>query len=610
VYAGVDTLSGRKLYLKKIVPAGPTAWAQAEQVRDEFLRQIEQRRQPKTDATVAQMLERYLAEWDGSASFLDSLQSYVRNHVNPFIGDTKARALDFDALDSYYRELKRCRHHCDGRPYIQHRTKSQHDCDHRCAPHQCEGLGATTIRHIHFLLSGAYNRAKKWKWAFENPMGEAEPPAAPTPSPKPPTAHQAALIINEAWRDQDWGALIWVAITTGARRGELCALRWDDIDFAPGEETLWIGRAIKKGKKGQTTRWVEGPTKTHQQRRVALDPETVLILREVQERAKAAAAALGPELADDAFVFSPALDLSTFYHPHTLTQRYDRMVRRLKIRTTLHKLRHFSATELIRAGVDIRTVAGRIGHGGGGTTTLKVYAAFVSEADQRAAGKFLTRMPQRPAAVDPDDRAKTDPRYPYERIAAALHEAWSTGELATGTELTVNYIAGAHRVSVGTAHRVTTLLQRWGVIRVVTGKPNTVLPAPSVPVDDTEARDEEESDGTQQTVDQSSGSPPAPRLALVPAPDHPVPSSSVDGDGTSTTTPPSRTLINLELMHFGTTIRTLSARADPTDFDALERLMIDAVRRAGGDLARIGEYEMAVRLAGRTEPITTVVVAA
>jgi site-specific recombinase XerD len=51
---------------------------------------------------------------------------------------------------------------------------------------------------------------------------------------------------------------------------------------------------------------------------------------------------------------------------------------------TIHKLRHNSATELISGGVDVRTIAGRLGHGGGGTTTLRVYAAWVSEAGRRA----------------------------------------------------------------------------------------------------------------------------------------------------------------------------------------------------------------------------------
>ena len=78
------------------------------------------------------------------------------------------------------------------------------------------------------------------------------------------------------------------------------------------------------------------------------------------------AAALGIELRPDAFVFSSASDGSMFPTPDSVTQRYDRMVARLGIETTIHKLRHYSATELIVAGVNPRTVAGRLGHGGGG----------------------------------------------------------------------------------------------------------------------------------------------------------------------------------------------------------------------------------------------------
>lgn len=81
------------------------------------------------------------------------------------------------------------------------------------------------------------------------------------------------------------------------------------------------------------------------------------------------------QLSPDAFVFSDELDGSTFKIPDSLTQRYERLAERLGIETTLHKLRHYSATELILTGVDIRTVAGRLGHSGGGTTTLRTYTA-------------------------------------------------------------------------------------------------------------------------------------------------------------------------------------------------------------------------------------------
>jgi integrase len=78
----------------------------------------------------------------------------------------------------------------------------------------------------------------------------------------------------------------------------------------------------------------------------------------------------------DAYVFSRSPDGSAPLLPDSVTQRYERMARKLKIKTTLHKLRHYSATELIAAGVDVRTVAGRLGHSGEAQPTLRVYPAW------------------------------------------------------------------------------------------------------------------------------------------------------------------------------------------------------------------------------------------
>ncbi len=127
------------------------------------------------------------------------------------------------------------------------------------------------------------------------------------------------------------------------------------------------------------------------------------MLREHYERCLARAAAVGLTLPDDAYIFSLSVDGSMPLIPDSVTQRYKRMADRLGIATHLHALRHYSATELINAGVDPRTVAGRLGHGGGGATTLRVYAAWVSEADQRAAAKLSASMPKRPTRRGPQD---------------------------------------------------------------------------------------------------------------------------------------------------------------------------------------------------------------
>ena len=128
-------------------------------------------------------------------------------------------------------------------------------------------------------------------------------------------------------------------MTTGARRGELCVLRWSQID----PTNAVVSRRTSIGQDGKA-RW-EKETKTHQQRRVALDAETVTVLEEHLERCVARAAGIGVTLGADAFVFSPAPDGSIHLVPDSVSQRYRNMAARAGIDTHLHALRHYSATE-------------------------------------------------------------------------------------------------------------------------------------------------------------------------------------------------------------------------------------------------------------------------
>jgi integrase len=80
-------------------------------------------------------------------------------------------------------------------------------------------------------------------------------------------------LLTEAWSDPDWGTLVMFAMTTGARRGEICRLRWTQLD-------LDAGVAVFQGSIGQIggERW-EKDTKTHHHHRVTLDDEMVAVLR-------------------------------------------------------------------------------------------------------------------------------------------------------------------------------------------------------------------------------------------------------------------------------------------------------------------------------------------
>ncbi|GAA1875362.1 hypothetical protein GCM10009772_54980 [Pseudonocardia alni subsp. carboxydivorans] len=179
-------------------------------------------------------------------------------------------------------------------------------------------------------------------------------------------------------------------------------------------------------------------TKTHQQRRLTLDEHTVELLRAHHDLCRREAEQVDATLGRDAFVFSRSPDGSTHLLPDSVGQRYGKLARKLGIVTTLHKLRHYTATELIAAGVDPRTVAGRLGHGGGGTTTLRVYSAFVEEADQRASASLYARLPQRPAVAAPAPQTASDDfvaKHPYEYLAVELRAEIDAGQRVAGQML-------------------------------------------------------------------------------------------------------------------------------------------------------------------------------
>jgi integrase len=261
---------------------------------------------------------------------------------------------------------------------------------HGALRHTCKPMANSTILKIHYVISGALSAAQRWEWVGANPAKVAKKPRQPIPDPKPPTSEQAARIITAACEeDESWGALVWLVMVTSQRRAELPVPRWSDIDLENGTVTIQRNYVRAAG------RSYEKDTKTHRTRRISLDPATVEVLTEHRQRYDEAMRQLDLEPIDEAFLFShePARDRP--YDPSGVTHRYARMCAKLAIDSHLHALRHHTATELLTAGVDLRTVAGRLGHGGGGATTLRVYAAWVGESDRRAAEILGGRM-QRP----------------------------------------------------------------------------------------------------------------------------------------------------------------------------------------------------------------------
>lgn len=440
VYAGTDPLTGRARQLRETA----TTYAEVEKVLTRLQRQVDEDQHPKSDITVRQAIEQWMDVVELEDTTRERYEDLIRLYVAPTFGDLVASRLDAELLERFYARLHRCRDLCSGKPR---------------AGHGCRPLSTSTTRKVHYIIRGALDRAVRWRQLGVNKAAMAEAPAPHQTEPDPPSADEAARLLNAAWSDPEWGLLLWLTMLTGPRRGEVSALRWRHLDFERG--LVWVHRSNAQTRRGLK----EKSTKTNQRRKIAIDEHTVDLLNAHRELWRQRCTELGVSLSVDAFVFSPAPDGSLPYLPSAITQRYRRLAVRLKLRSTrLHSLRHYSATELVAAGVDIRTVAGRLGHGSGGATTLKVYAAWVDEADRRAATTMATVLPR------PRPTSSTPPS-PYENIAEGLREQIRRGELKPGDELpTIAQLAVANTVAVGTAHRAMAALKAEGIITVTRGR--------------------------------------------------------------------------------------------------------------------------------------------
>jgi integrase len=164
--------------------------------------------------------------------------------------------------------------------------------------------------------------------------------------------------------------------STGARRSQLLALRWRDVDF--DHAALAFTRAVVTGPDGVELR----PTKTHRTYRVEIDHETLAVLVEHRTtRADISGGAAG----GNAFVFTSAADGSKPWLPNWVTKQFIAARRQAGLdHFRLHDLRHFMATRMLTAGVPIATVSQRLSHARA-STTLNVYAHAVPGGDRAAA---------------------------------------------------------------------------------------------------------------------------------------------------------------------------------------------------------------------------------
>jgi integrase len=330
----------------------------------------------RTTATVGQLLDRWLefATPRQRPRTVYENRSKINSRIRPTLGSLRLDKLEADALDGAYRMWLE------------------------------EGLSPSTVHQYHAILSAACRQAVKWGWIDKAPTDRSTPPQPVRKKMVVPSPKQLSALVKAAdAEDPVLGTAMALAALTGARRGELVALRWSDVDLVIGRVSIARSLTVARGE--QHT----GPTKTHASRDLALDPIGVEVLRRRRAYMVQLSERAGSQLVEDPYVLSYNANGGLPVNPDTLTHGFGRVCQVMeqpaldKLRLTkpkatradlsagerwsfrFHDLRHFSVTTLIAAGVDIRTVAERHGHAKA-TMTLDRYAHALPERDREAAG--------------------------------------------------------------------------------------------------------------------------------------------------------------------------------------------------------------------------------
>jgi integrase len=294
-------------------------------------------------------LDKWERDWATNNLAPKTVERYwqlLQKHVRPHLGRRPIQSIRAEDLNRLYSDLHR-------------------------------KLAPRTIKHIHRVLHRAFGHATKWGAIKRNVVTLVD-------TPKVPMTEAAALQLTEipkvlsALRDKPLYPIAVVALGTGMRRGELCALRWQDVDLEGG--SLRVERSLEQTRAGLR---LKEPKSARSRRTISLSPAVVSELRGIWRGQQEQRLALGLGKAPpDGLVFASRDGGPR--RPDNLSGDFGTAMKALGLpHISLHSLRHTHASQLIAAGMDVLTISRRLGHGSA-AITLSVYGHLLTPHDRAA----------------------------------------------------------------------------------------------------------------------------------------------------------------------------------------------------------------------------------
>ena len=312
--------------------------------------------------TLGEWLDKWLDEYmifTIRESTLDSYRAMVKNQVKPFIGGKQISSLTTADMQKFYNKIKK---------------------EGRVREHPIHGktLADSMVRGVHMMLHEALDTAVKERLIAKNPTNGTTVPKCNYPEKQILCDNQLETFLEAIKGHEYWCDFFYVEVMTGLRRGEICGLKWQDINFE--ENKLQVKRSVSVKKGGGVS---IGETKTETGVRCIQMPPSVAELLK-SKRQTAITEWVFPHFLHPEQPISPA---SAYRKLKVILKNAELPLIRF------HDLRHTFATHATQGGVDPKTLAGILGHTNA-SFTLDTYTHVTSDM-QKSASAVVGNMMQK-----------------------------------------------------------------------------------------------------------------------------------------------------------------------------------------------------------------------
>ena len=288
---------------------------------------------------------------------LERYRSLANNQVKRFIGDKQLSSLTTADIQKFYNKVKK-----------HGRVKPNRDGSYE--------LSDSVVRGVHMMLHEALDTAVREHLIAKNPTNGTTIPKNNYAEKQVLVDEQLDRFLEEIRKEEYWCDFFYVEIMTGLRRGEICGLKWSDVDFNANK--LRVQRSVSKKKGGGI---VIGETKTNTGTRNIIMPPSVseMLIKRKQS-------------AITEWVFPAFLNPEQPIHPEAAYRKLKVILKHAELPLIrFHDLRHTFATHAMKGGVDAKTLSGILGHTNA-SFTLDTYTHVTSDMQKNASAVVGTMM--------------------------------------------------------------------------------------------------------------------------------------------------------------------------------------------------------------------------